>query len=268
MESGWLFINVDELLYRLHLYVAEPIISFFSFGWLFRDSGAARAIDAGQLGVAADASFWDRWFLSPLYRIISSRPSEEHDSLQEALNPTGDKSVWEIISGILFGTGDKESIFGIIFGSFFGWVLIAAIVGLAIRYYLKQEIGFMKKHKALLYDLSNRGHVQTQANDKRARWEQIVSQVNSTDVNQWKIAVLDADSLLDDVLYEQGYAGDGVATKLRSAREDNLETLHYAQEAHAIRNRIAHDSGYALSHREAKLAISSYERFFNELYHM
>jgi hypothetical protein len=255
MESQWLFLSVDELLYRFHLYVAEPIISFLSFQWVRRDGGDA--LQKSELGVEPQMGFFERWFIEPVRSVIEVLSF----NYQEA-------SFGEVIRGILFGSAEHASVFEIIFGSFLGWILILAIFALLLRWYLKERIDFMEKRKALLYDLENTGHVHENANRKRERWERIVAQINSDDVNQWKVAIMDADSLLDEVLYEQGYSGDGVAAKLQQARKDDFDTLRYAQEAHGIRNRIAHDAGYALSHREAKLAVASYERFFNELYHM
>jgi hypothetical protein len=270
MDSQWLFLNVDELLYRFHLYIAEPIISFVSFRWLWGDSEVANQLAASDLGVDTEPGFFEQWFVDPIQALVASVSSSRSDT-----DKTGDyfpaqesSTIGDTITDVLFGSAQSESILSIIFGSFVGWVLILALVGLLIRWYLKEEIHYMEKRQAMMYDMANTGHVRDVADNKRVRWQTIVEQVNSDDVNQWKIAVLDADSLLDEVLYEQGYGGEGVATKLRAAVNDNYETLRYAQEAHGIRNRIAHDAGYALSHREAKMAISSYERFFNELYHM
>lgn len=270
MESRWLFLSVDELLYRFHIYIAEPVISFFTFEWWRRDSSVGESLAAQDLGIPSEQSFFERWFADPVRLFVDSLPSRNagQSNQDDYFPPQESEGVWGVIREGVFGSANSESLVSIIFGSFLGWILILAAAGLIIRYLLKEQIHFMEKRQALLYDMANTGHVQNRADDKRARWEMIVQQVNSDDVNQWKIAVLDADSLLDDVLYEQGYGGDGVAAKLQAASRDNFDTVRYAQEAHGVRNRIAHDAGYAISHREAKLAIASYERFFNELYHL
>lgn len=269
MESSWLFFNIDEMLYRIHLYIVEPIWSFLTFGWLFRDSAAARAVEEGALGVTSDAGFLDRWFLSPIYRIFSSRPSAEHDSIQEYLNPADERGILEIIRGILLGTGDKESVLSIILGSFLFWIIIIGLVLWFLKKNLYDRIHFMEKKHALLYNMAHTGHVQKNANDKAVRWQRITEQANSNDVTAWKIAVMDADILLDEVLGEQGFAGETVAEKLADARtHQELTTTEYAAEAHGVRNRIAHDSGYVLEARQARSTIAMYERFFNELYHL
>lgn len=269
MESSWLFFNIDELLYRIHLYIVEPIFHFLSLRWLFNDSGAARAVEEGTLGVSGDVGFFDRWFISPLYRMISSRPSSEHDSIQEYLNPSSERGIFETIHGILFGTGDKESVLSILFGSFLFWLLVIGFLLWLWKRYLGEQVHFMEKKHALLYDLAHSGHVTENANDKAARWQKITEQVNSSDVTQWKIAIMDADILLDEVLTEQGFAGETVADRLADARNHKeLTTVEYVAEAHGVRNRIAHHGNFSLGAREAKSAIAMYERFFNELYHL
>ena len=110
--------NFDEFLYRIHIYVMEPLWSFVTFQWVFRDSAAAQAVAEGSLTLPPETGFVDRWFVSPLYHAFSSRPSVEHDSIQEYLNPSVERSLAEHIQGILLGTGDKESVFFIISTSF------------------------------------------------------------------------------------------------------------------------------------------------------
>jgi|GEM_PF-420126 len=268
MESSWLFFSIDELFYRLHL-ILEWVWYIVTLQWIFRDSGAARALEQGDLGVASDAGFFDRIFGSSIFRIFSSRPSQEYDSVQEALNPTADKNFFELLWGIINGTGDKESIFQILFGTVIGWILILALIGFLLKRYLADKIHFMEHRHELLYDLAQSQYSATSAGDKSERWQKITQQVQTDDENQWKIAIMDADILLDEILSEQGFAGATVGEKLQDARTSKrLTTIESAAEAHGVRNKLAHTGGYQLSGREAKTTIAKFERFFNELYHI
>ena len=147
-------------------------------------------------------------------------------------------------------------------------IILGLLLYVAVRYFAG-EIKFMKQKQALLYDLAHTGHVRQTANDKAARWQSISEQINSGEVTQWKIAIMDADILLDEVLSEQGFAGETVGEKLQDARSHpDLGTVEYAAEAHGVRNKIAHHGDFDLSARQAKATIAMYERFFNELYHL
>jgi len=100
---------------------------------------------------------------------------------------------------------------------------------------------------------------------KSQKWEEILALVNSNNINDWRIAVINADNLLDDVLLEQGYSGVGLGEKLKTA---DFSTLQNAWDAHKIRNLIAHDSNYQISQREAKKAIQNFSLVFNEFYYL
>jgi hypothetical protein len=79
----------------------------------------------------------------------------------------------------------------------------------------------------------------------------------------WRIGILEADNMLAEVLREKGYAGETVADMLKNA---SFKTVQLAWDAHAIRNRIAHEgSDFQLTEREAKRAFTLYESVFREL---
>src|SRR3989338_6596385 len=98
------------------------------------------------------------------------------------------------------------------------------------------------------------------------RWEHIQSLLESPSPSEWREAIIEADIMLDDVLAKQGYVGDGVGEKLKSADKEKLATLQSAWEAHKIRNLIAHQgSTFDLSETLAGRTIAHYEAVFREL---
>lgn len=100
------------------------------------------------------------------------------------------------------------------------------------------------------------------------RWSRIQEQVASDDENDWRLAILDADIMLDEVLETVGFPGATLGEKLKAARAGEggkFATLDSAWDAHIIRNHLAHrGSGYQLTHREAKKAISQFGEVFRE----
>lgn len=100
---------------------------------------------------------------------------------------------------------------------------------------------------------------------KNDRWGRVLSHIDSDAQNDWKIAVMEADIILDDLLTERGYIGETVAEKLKQIRGDQMRTLDAAWEAHKVRNRIAHDgASYALTQHDARTAIDNYRKVFEE----
>jgi len=97
------------------------------------------------------------------------------------------------------------------------------------------------------------------------RWARIKELVGGGSPSQWREAIIEADIMLDDLLAEHGYMGDGVAEKLRQADPARFTTLRDAQEAHGVRNRIAHQGSlFDLSPTLAGRTIARYEAVFRE----
>ncbi len=95
------------------------------------------------------------------------------------------------------------------------------------------------------------------------RWAIIEGYMASETGALWRIGILEADTMLAEVLAGKGYKGADVGEKLSSA---SFKTVQLAWDAHKIRNKIAHQgSEFVLTEREAKRAYALYEAVFKEL---
>ena len=101
------------------------------------------------------------------------------------------------------------------------------------------------------------------------RWQHVHERVESTNESDWRQAIIDADSILEEILVKMGYQGEGVGERLRRVEKGDMKTLSLAQEAHGVRNRIAHDgTAFPLSQYEAKRVINLYKQVFEEFYYI
>lgn len=97
------------------------------------------------------------------------------------------------------------------------------------------------------------------------RWEHIRSLLEDANSSQWREAIIEADIMLDNLLTERGYTGDGVGEKLKAADPTRFTTLQNAWQAHKVRNQIAHEgSAFDLSETVARRTISHYEAVFKD----
>lgn len=96
------------------------------------------------------------------------------------------------------------------------------------------------------------------------RWDSILQSMTSDHPNDWRIAILEADIILNEILTKSGYTGDTVADKLKQVEISDFQTLENAWEAHKVRNKIVHDKDFLLSKREAKRIMSLYQSVFEE----
>ena len=96
-------------------------------------------------------------------------------------------------------------------------------------------------------------------------WNKIVNRLSTGSESESKMAIIEADDLLDSSLKRLGFFGQTLEeklSKLSSATVGNLDDIYAA---HKVRNNIVHNPDYKLSPEEAKTAIEAYQRAFNSL---
>jgi len=134
--------------------------------------------------------------------------------------------------------------------------------------YAVWEILEIRKREALSLEVVEKKFSDT-PEKKNKHWEEIQKHISSEHPSEWKEAILEADSMLDSMLEEMGYRGEGVGEKLKSAEISDFTTLDSAWEAHKVRNAIAHqDAGFLITKREADRVIRLYQKVFEEFYYI
>ncbi|MFZ2049076.1 MAG: hypothetical protein WAV25_02170 [Minisyncoccia bacterium] len=144
-------------------------------------------------------------------------------------------------------------------------VFVVILCTIGIIYNIRKLNKIIEEEK-LLYghneDIFGLGVDETFVNEK---WEKVQKNINSLNQSDWKLAIIEADVMLDDLLKASGYHGDTLGEMLKSVEKSDFVTIEAAWEAHKIRNQIAHDgSGFDLTDREAKRVIALYESVFKE----
>lgn len=100
---------------------------------------------------------------------------------------------------------------------------------------------------------------------KNERWREILNYLFAYTQSDWKLGIMEADSMLEDMLEHLGFRGDNLGDKLKAADQTRFRNLPIAWEVHTVRNRIAHEGlAFEISHYEAKRVIALYEQIFRE----
>lgn len=94
-------------------------------------------------------------------------------------------------------------------------------------------------------------------------WRQIQARLATEDPQQWKIAILEADEILDEVLKLSGYLGK-MEDKLDLITPAQLASIEDIKTAHRIRNQISGSPAFELSREVAERAAGIYKRAFVE----
>ncbi len=101
---------------------------------------------------------------------------------------------------------------------------------------------------------------------KNARWERVETYMTSLNSSDWKIAILEADNILDQVVERMGYKGTTLGERMKHIEASDFPYLEDAWTAHKTRNAIAHKgTDYEVSRSDAEQTINIYHRIFKEL---
>ena len=139
-------------------------------------------------------------------------------------------------------------------------ILLAALAYVVIRnHQMRAEEEETYKAKARMPHLEA-------AHPKNEQWEHVLEMVSSDRPSDWRVAVMDADVMLDELLIQKGYLGENLGERLKSVSPGDFRALNAAWEAHKIRNQIAHGGGdYILTQREARRAVDLFREVFAEI---
>lgn len=100
---------------------------------------------------------------------------------------------------------------------------------------------------------------------KNEKWEVITAHINSENQNDWRLAILEADIALGEMLDKLGYRGESIGEQLKSVDKSDFTTIDDAWEAHKIRNLIAHEgASFLITEREVKRVIALFKKVFDE----
>jgi len=150
------------------------------------------------------------------------------------------------------------------------WIAGAHIVGGAIwSAYSYRKLSAIRDEEAKIYNPEPEGVVTTSGQidrtDENKKWLRVQELVNSKNPTDWRLAIIEADVMLEDLLRASGYDGDGVADLLKAVDPSDMLTLDAAWEGHKVRNRIAHSGEkFDLNEREANRVIGLFESVFRE----
>jgi hypothetical protein len=130
-----------------------------------------------------------------------------------------------------------------------------------------------KEHKHLQHQIAEYAHNKTEyekrlreevGGSKNERWGKTLDYLFSQHASDWKLAIIEADSMLEDLMDQLGFKGENLGDKLKMANQENFPQLTTAWEVHTIRNKIAHEGlAFELSQHEAKRVIALYEQIFH-----
>lgn len=141
-------------------------------------------------------------------------------------------------------------------------VLFLLFIGLIIFFLLKSS--WLKLR--FLYDLIEFLTYQPFGVRKIERdWRRITTRLDIGLESEYKLAIIEADNMLNETLEMMGYKGESLGERLENLSAVTLSNIEEAKEAHQVRNNIIHDPNYKLSLDEARRILGIYEQALRDL---
>lgn len=98
------------------------------------------------------------------------------------------------------------------------------------------------------------------------RWKYVMTLIESPNESDWRVSIMEADSLLEETFKERGLVGNTMSELLEEAKLNGYSSIQNAWDAHLIRNKIAHEgSDYPLTQVEGRRIIKLYQNVFEGL---
>ena len=144
---------------------------------------------------------------------------------------------------------------------FFG--LLVALAFFAGIIYIAIETGWVSlrterfRHIILQSDISKK--------NAQESWAQIEKHFYRGGESDLKVAVLEADKLLNDALREAGIMGIQLGDRLKKANPGQIPNLNELWQAHKLRNQIAHEPNFKLKRDLAEKVLNIYETALKNL---
>lgn len=127
-----------------------------------------------------------------------------------------------------------------------GIILVLALIITARYFYLKSQTGEIDKKFF------------------QERWKQIAELLHLGKEMNYKLAVIEADKLLDEALKQMYFPGTTTFERLKFATY-KFPKLKHSWWAHRVRNEVVHDVHYTLKYNEAEKVLELFKKALKEL---
>lgn len=97
------------------------------------------------------------------------------------------------------------------------------------------------------------------------RWQVILKKAESNPPQSLTLAIVEADSFVDDILKKMDLGGEHMADRLEKLDRRDLKTVERLWQAHRIRNDLVHTPGFTIPSADAKSVLEDYEKFLKEI---
>ncbi len=151
--------------------------------------------------------------------------------------------------------------------AFFPWSILLGVIGIVMLIFIVWVIWkYSWKQFVFLYDITEFFTYRAYGTGGlTGQWKNVVKRLETANEEEYKLAVLESDAMLDQSLKRMGFAGETLTDRLQKVSAGIIVNLPEIRQANAIRNNIVHDPNYMLTLSEARRIIEVYQAAFEGL---
>jgi len=149
------------------------------------------------------------------------------------------------------------------FAIYFAYLgIVLGAVGVIFVVYKLIEIKWLRK-KVYFSDFFAKDETPLARKDN---WAFIKKQLDSEEQDKWKLAIVEADIFIDNLMERIGYRGMTLGDKIKSINPKNFSSVKELFEAHVVRRKIGQGGEeFQITQEEAKETLEKFEKALKEL---
>lgn len=159
---------------------------------------------------------------------------------------------------------------GIVFDVLRGVFIIFDLIFLFVFFFAFYQIR-VHKPKFVHNPLNWRKYLKTKKKSKElatpvvtAAWAKVQNKLREPTPDSLRLAIIEADGVVDEVLKRMGLPGETFADRLGRLNPEHYVTLDKLWDAHRVRNNLVHTPEFHVSTARAEEAIAAYEAFLKD----
>lgn len=138
---------------------------------------------------------------------------------------------------------------------------IYALVLLLDIIFLLIKRGVMGNLRELRYGMNMPPELASKKNITRDRWDKIKKRLDGENPAEYKVAIIEADEMIDNLVKQLGYPGENLGERLANIPAGQIENVESMRESHEFKNKVVLDENFDVSKEVAQNILDTYEAF-------
>lgn len=97
------------------------------------------------------------------------------------------------------------------------------------------------------------------------KWQTVLDKLESMEKDSYKMAVIEADKIFDDIIKRIGYQGDDMGERLKQINSAQIANIDEIWQAHKLRNQLVHEPDFQINQSQAKRSVEIYQKAMKDL---